>query len=226
MRFDDLNWMDVEKYLEHDDRVMLILGASEQHGYLSLACDTRIPLALADAASQQTGVLVAPPLPFGVSPYFLTYPGTISLRVSTFLDVVSDLVHSLHAVGFRRMLFLNGHGGNDPARARLTELSNELPGLHVTWYAWWTAESVAQVAQAHGLRPYHASWLEAFPFTRVSDLPTGEKTPPAFKGLPNAAQTRQIYGDGVFGGAYSASDEVMQAVFNAALKDILFLLDF
>ncbi len=33
MRFDDLNWMDVEKYLQHDDRVMLILGASEQHGY-------------------------------------------------------------------------------------------------------------------------------------------------------------------------------------------------
>ncbi|HNT53338.1 MAG TPA: creatininase family protein [Anaerolineaceae bacterium] len=226
MRFDDLNWMDVERYLQHDDRVMLVLGACEQHGYLSLACDTRIPLALADAASRQTGVLVAPPLGFGVSPYFLAYPGTISLRLATFLDVVTDLVQSLYTTGFRRLLVLNGHGGNDPARGRLTELANELPDLQLAWYAWWTAESVSQVAQAHQLRPYHASWLEAFPFTVVGDLPAGEKTPPAFKGLPSAAAARQIYGDGVFGGAYAAPDGVMQEVFDAALKDILFQLDF
>ena len=50
MRFGDLNWMDVEEYLKHDDRVMLVLGSSVQHGYLSLQTDVRIPLALADAA--------------------------------------------------------------------------------------------------------------------------------------------------------------------------------
>jgi creatinine amidohydrolase len=68
MRIEDLNWMDVENYLKHDDRLILVIGACEQHGYLSLLTDIRIPLALADAASQQTGVLVAPPLNFGSSP--------------------------------------------------------------------------------------------------------------------------------------------------------------
>ena len=92
MRLEDLNWFDVESYLQHDDRLILVLGACEQHGYLSLLTDVKIPLTLADAASQQSGVLVAPALNFGASPYFLTYPGTLSLRVSTLLDLVEDRV--------------------------------------------------------------------------------------------------------------------------------------
>ena len=71
MRFEELNWFDVKKYLEGDDRLMMVLGACEQHGYLSLTTDVLIPQALGDAASQQTGVLVAPVLNFGSSPYFL-----------------------------------------------------------------------------------------------------------------------------------------------------------
>jgi len=133
MRFDELNWMDVQSYLERDDRLIFVIGACEQHGYLSLLTDIKIPLALADAASQQSGVLVAPPLNFGSSPYFITYPGTISLRIGTLLEVVEDLVRSSHGQGFRRMLFLNGHGGNDGARARLYELANQLPELRIRW---------------------------------------------------------------------------------------------
>ena len=119
MRLEDLNWFDVEQYLKQDNRLMFVLGSCEQHGYLSLFSDTRIPQALADAASHQTGVLVAPPVNYGISPYFLNYPGTFSLRLSTFCDLVEDIVRSAYRHGFRRLLFLNGHGGNDPARARL-----------------------------------------------------------------------------------------------------------
>ncbi len=142
MRIEDLNWMDVENYLKGEDRLMLVLGACEQHGYLSLLTDVKVPLALADAASTQTGVLVAPPLAFGVSPYFLTYPGTLSLRASTLLDLVEDLVRSAYGQGFRRLLVLNGHGGNDASRARLVELGNQLPALRLAWYAWWQSSSV------------------------------------------------------------------------------------
>jgi creatinine amidohydrolase len=69
MRLEDLNWMDVERYLEQDDRLILVLGACEQHGHLSLLTDIKIPLALTDSASNRTGALIAPPLNFGVSPY-------------------------------------------------------------------------------------------------------------------------------------------------------------
>lgn len=225
MRFEDLNWMDVEAYLRQDDRVMLVLGATEQHGYLSLTSDVLIPMALADAASKQTGVIVAPPLNFGVSPYFASYPGTISLRVTTFVEVVADVIRSLYGYGFRRVLVVNGHGGNDPARGRLVELMNELPQLQVGWYSWWVSHSVEQVAIENGLKPYHAAWSEAFPFTRVAELPEGDKLPPSYKGLLSAERTREVFGDGVFGGRYQADDAVMSQVFNAALQDVLYLLE-
>jgi creatinine amidohydrolase len=199
---EDMNWNDAESYLKKDDRLILVLGACEQHGYLSLLTDVKIPQALADAAGQQTNVLVAPALNFGCSPYFLNYPGTLSLRATTLLDIVEDLIRSAHRQGFRRFLILNGHGGNDGARTRIYELANQLTGTRFAWYAWWTAHSVDAVAVEHGLRPYHASWLEAFPFTRVAELPEGEKAPPYVPGLMGAEESRRVYGDGVFGGPY------------------------
>jgi creatinine amidohydrolase len=226
MRFEDMNWMDVEHYLKGDDRLIFILGACEQHAYLSLLTDVRIPQALADVASQRTGVPIAPALNFGVSPYFLAYPGTISLRASTLLQVTADLIRSVYRAGFRRLLFLNGHGGNDGARACVYELTNQLAGLQVAWYAWWQSHSIEAVAQKHELKPAHANWLEAFTFTQVTDLPQSNKVPPKVNGLLNAEETRAAYGDGSFGGPYQVDPEIMQEMFDEALKDVLQILKF
>jgi creatinine amidohydrolase len=226
MRFEDLSWFDVEKYLQNENRLILVLGACEQHGYLSLLADSKIPQALADAASQRTGVLVAPVVNYGISPYFMDYPGTLSLRIQTLLDLVEDLVRSAYHHGFQRILILNGHGGNDPVRARLYEVANTLPQLQLAWYAWWQAHSVEAEAMKHGLRSYHAAWIEAFPFTRVGNLPDGEKIPPRIPGLVSARMARELYQDGVFGGPYQVDDAIMTEIFNAALEDILQLLRF
>ena len=227
MRFEELNWMDIESYLEHDNRLMLILGATEQHGYLSLLTDIKIPLALADAASQQSGVLVAPPLNFGSSPYFLDYPGTISLRLSTLMDVVEDMIHSLYAQGFHRILVLNGHGGNDGVRARLIEIANNLPKLEMNWYSWWQSHGVEAVTLKHGLKPGHANWLEAFPFTIVSEIPDAPKAPPYVpSAILDAQSTRDIYLDGSFGGPYQVDSAVMGEIFDIALQDVQEMLKF
>ena len=226
MRMEDLNWMDVEAYLKNDDRLILIIGATEQHGYLSLVSDVRIPQALADAASQQTGIRVAPSLNFGSSPYFLDYPGTLSLRISTLLDAIEDLVRSANGQGFRRILLLNGHGGNDGARARLAELANQMTDLHLAWYSWWTAHSVLNIAEKYQIKPSHANWLEAFPFTIVSDLPSEDKIPPSVPGILGAKRARLVFGDGSFGGKYQVDSNIMQELFDAALQDILTLLEF
>jgi creatinine amidohydrolase len=226
MLLDDLNWMDVENYLKQDDRLILVTGACEQHGYLSLLTDVKIPMALATTASLRTNVLVAPPLNFGISPYFARYPGTISLRTQTFLAVVEDIVRWVHAQGFRRILVANGHGGNSPATSVLNELVNELPGLKVVWYSWWSAPAVTAVAENAGLKSYHAAWIEAFPFCRVAELPAGEKPPVVPARLLNADETRETYGDGVFGGPYSADDAIMQRIFDAAVEDIVDRLSF
>jgi creatinine amidohydrolase len=227
MRIEDLNWMDVEKYLKNDDRLILVVGACEQHGYLSLLSDAKIPMALADAASRETGVLVAPPINFGASPYFITYPGTFSLRLSSLMDVVEDIICSAHGQGFRRILVLNGHGGNNGLKIRLGELANQLGGLKMQWYAWWMSHSVEGLGMKHGIKPNHANWLEAFPFTIVSDLPEGKKVPPVVRSdVLDAKTARDVYGDGSFGGPYHASEAIMQEMFAACLADILQLLKF
>lgn len=226
MRFEEMNWMDVEAYLRQDDRLILVLGATEQHGYLSLLTDIKIPQALADAASKQTGIPVAPALNFGVSPGFLAFPGTISLRVSTFMDAVEDIFRSVYGYGFRKIVILNGHGGNTPVYQRLVELANHMPDLRIKWYSWWTAKCVQEISAKHGLPNHHANWEEAFQFTRVAPLPEGEKPVVVTKGILNAGKEREAVGDGVYGGPYTAPDKVMDEIFIANLKDVLELLKF
>ncbi len=225
MRLGELNWMEVEAYLKKDNRVILVLGSTEQHGYLNLMTDVKVPLALADAASQRTGVLVAPPVNFGNSPYFMAYPGTISIRVDTLINLVEDIVRSLYAHGFTRLLILNGHGGNGPAQNRLQDIAGELLDLKMGWYSWWNSQGVTAVAESHGLHSYHANWIEAFPFVRSTAVPQVEKEPLGTNRILNLQQVREFYGDGVFGGPYQAEETVMNEVFSAALKEIIRMLE-
>ena len=79
----------------------------------------------------------------------------------------------------------------------------------------------------HGLKPSHANWLEVFPFTIVADLPEGEKVPPKVPSpIMDSKRAREVYGDGSFGGAHRAGEDVMNEIFAACLADILQLLGF
>lgn len=225
MRLGELNWMEIEAYLKKENRIMLVLGSTEQHGYLGTMADVKIPLAMADAASQQSDVLVAPPVNFGCSPYFLAYPGTISLRVETLNNLVEDIVRSLYSQGFKRILILNGHGGNSPAKLRLQEIGQELPELRMLWYSWWLSDGVSAVAKAHGLKSYHANWSEAFSFVRATAIPQQDKEPLETNRILTPEQSKDFYGDGIFGGLYQADDAVMDEVFSAALKEIIRMLE-
>ncbi len=217
MRFEDLNWMDIETYLKTDDRLILVVGSCEQHGYLSLTSDTRIPAAIADALSERSGVPVAPSLNFGVSPYFADFPGTIGLRVQVFLQVLEDIVRSVHHHGFRGLLVLNGHGGNEPAQATLYELASEMPDLRLSWLSWWKVPQVDEVEKKHGLSSTHADWSEAFPFTRVAPIPKAEKPKVEFPWMASAKSARELLGDGMFGGKYQVDAEIMEELFTAAV---------
>ncbi|PJF23803.1 MAG: creatininase, partial [Phototrophicales bacterium] len=104
MRLEDLNWMDVARYLEQDNRIILITGATEQHAHLSLLTDIQIPMRMALAAAEREHVLIAPPLNFGFSRSLAAFPGTISLTPRTFDLVVLEIIECLLHQGFRRFL--------------------------------------------------------------------------------------------------------------------------
>ena len=222
MLFEQQSWMDVERYLARDDRVVVITGACEQHGYVSLLSDILAPLEIAEAAIQREPVLVAPPLPFGISPYFTAYPGTVSLRVETFAAVVREVLAGLVAQGFRRVLVSNGHGGNTGVLIPLlVELGNAHPAARFELFQWWTHPNVVKAGEALGLAQRHANWSENFPFTRVGPVPAagtaGEKPMVSLSRTANVAATRADLGDGSYGGAYQAPDEAMARFFGAAV---------
>src|SRR5262249_11702085 len=128
MRIADLNWLQAEEYLTRDDRIVLPLGSTEQHAYLSLATANLLAERVAVEAAEPVGVPVLPVLPYGVAPAFVAYPGTVSLPVRTLLTVVRDVLDALYAQGFRRVLVVNGHGGNTPARTAAQEWAAERAG--------------------------------------------------------------------------------------------------
>jgi creatinine amidohydrolase len=104
------SWPQVAKYLESDNRILLPVGSTEQHGIFSpLGTDTYVALTLAEEASDRTGVLSAPALWFGWSPHHLVRPGTISIRAEVLIEVLSDLIKSLAEHGFTRFCVVNGH---------------------------------------------------------------------------------------------------------------------
>src|SRR2546430_2522143 len=116
MRISAMNWMMVEEYLRRDDRAVLPLGCTEQHAYLSLSTDSILAERLAVEATEPLGVPVFPVLAYGITPYFGAYPGTVTLRVETYMSTLRDILDALAEQGFKRLLVVNGHGGNTPAQ--------------------------------------------------------------------------------------------------------------
>ena len=90
-------------------------------------------------AAEPLGVSVFPVMPYGVAPYFADYPGTVTLRVETLLAVMRDVVASIRRAGFRRILIVNGHGGNAAVGALAQELMADLPGTSIKFHNWWSA---------------------------------------------------------------------------------------
>src|SRR4249920_2966191 len=116
MQVKDMNWMQVEARLSDDDRAVLPIGSTEQHAYLSLATDSLLAERVATEAAAPLHVPVFPVLAYGITPLFTAYPGTVTLSAETHARVVLEVLESLERSGFRRLLIVNGHGGNEPTR--------------------------------------------------------------------------------------------------------------
>jgi creatinine amidohydrolase len=233
VRVQDLNWMQVEEYLERDDRIVLPLGSTEQHAYLSLATDNILAERAAVEAAEPLGVPVLPVLPFGLTPAFAAFPGSPSLRVETLVAVLRDLLDSLHDQGFRRFLLVNGHGGNVPAGALAREWTAGHPDAQAIFHSWWEDEQFNRLTTSidpetrYGT--WHAAWLENFPWTRLEGVDVPEERKPvldhAAYRVADPEEVRGLLGDGSFGGPYQRPDEEMLRVWEVVVAGVRELLE-
>jgi creatinine amidohydrolase len=223
MRIAEMNWIQVEKYLENDDRCVLPVGSVEQHAQLSLCVDAILSERVAVEAAETLGVPVYPAMPFGLAPYFSAFPGSMSLRVETLVAVFRDLIASVHRSGFRRVLIVNGHGGNAPVAALAKELMMEMPEMSIRYHPWWAGPKLTEAMNRISPVGSHASWTENFPWTRLASAPApdGEKPLVDYAALDasNPAATRELIGDGNFGGAWQMPDDVMLEAWQVGVQE-------
>lgn len=223
MKIAATNWMQIEEYLRTDDRAVVPLGSTEQHAFLSLAVDSILSERVATEAAEPLGVPVFPVLAYGITPYFLAFPGTVSLRLSTYLAVVTDILDSLARHGFRRILLVNGHGGNSPAQSLAGEWMAAHSGVTVRFHNWWNAPRTWAKVQEIDPVASHASWMENFAWTRLASAPAPEGQKQmidlGFARTLDPAGMRTLIGDGNYGGRYQRPDEDMDAIWQVAVEE-------
>ena len=231
MLLSKMTWQQVAAYLVNDDRVIIPVGSTEQHGPRAvIGTDFLIPDAIAAEVGRRAGVVAAPVIPYGMALHHMAFPGTISLRPSTLMRVVYDVLAALSRHGFRRVLLLNGHGGNiSSLMAGVAEANDVYSDLLIKTKSWWDLDSVTAIQEQafgdkngiHGTAGETSIVMALHPGI-VSQEPV-EVTSLKTSGVwPHAARWAEHYPDGSAGVDISlASAEWGQRLFEAAVNGIV-----
>ena len=223
MMISEMTWFQVEEYLKHDDRAVLPIGSTEQHGFLSLSVDTILPEKVARDAAEPLGVPVFPTVNYGITPYFKAFPGTVSLRIDTMLAIVRDILDALFSQGFHRILIVNGHGGNTPINPLLSEWMNSHRDASVKLHDWWRApKTMARVLDIDAAAS-HASWMENFPWTRLEGAPVPnfkkDRIDFAATARVDAGRKRERIAEGNYHGVFQRPDHDMMEIWKVAVEE-------
>jgi creatinine amidohydrolase len=129
-RLTEMTWYEVKEALETVRMAIIPIGAHEQHGpHMAESCDAVLATEMASRLAERLHphVLVTPTVNMGVSIHHINFPGTITLRPETLIQVLRDMVWSLKRHGIKKFLFLNSHGGNQSTLSvACTTLTHEL----------------------------------------------------------------------------------------------------
>lgn len=223
MRIRDMHWAQVEERAKKDDRCVFPLGSVEQHAWLSLATDQILAERVSVEAAEPLGVPVFPCLAYGMASGFADFPGTVTLSMRTYIGIIEDVLDSLHRAGFRRILIVNGHGGNTPVNPVLSEWLNRNRDASVKLHDWWRAPKTMAKVQDIDKAASHASWMENFPWTRLEGAPVPNFEKPqidfAATGRVDAGRKRERIGEGNYHGVFQRPDSDMLAIWEVAVAE-------
>ena len=231
-------WQEVDAYLERSRGVIIPIGSTEQHGPLGfIGTDAICPEVIARGVAERVDVLVAPTISIGMAQHHLAFAGSISLRPSTLIAVIRDVVQSLARHGFERCYFLNGHGGNVAtvtaafseiyADASFARGGGNQPGVRCKLSNWYMAPGVKSLsAKLYGASEgSHAtpSEVSLTYFAYPDFVKSAEQSPKIAPNGPilDADDYRRRFPDGRIGADSSlASVEDGEKLYAAAVADI------
>ncbi|OIO66773.1 MAG: amidase [Zetaproteobacteria bacterium CG_4_9_14_3_um_filter_49_83] len=203
-------WQNIEQYLQTSTGIVIPIGSTEQHGPNGLiGTDTICPLAICKEMEQAGPILIAPAIAYGMSAHHMAFPGSITLKASTLMRVVDDVVTSLHRHGFTHFYFINGHGGNiAPVTSAFSELyaaNHSGRPLRCKLANWWRNDAITTLAaELYGdAEGYHATVSEvALSFfahpEAVQQVPVSPAVAPTAE-FYDAADFRRKFPDGRIG---------------------------
>lgn len=223
MLLENMSWRDVEKYLEKDKRVVIVLGATEEHADLSMCTDTLIPAYIAEKACEQTNVLLLPILPFGISYWSYDYPGTITLRTKTYISLITDIIDSVLNSGFRKIIVLNGHGFNRSVCPLFIERFEKYEDAEAYFLQWYDLSSFKDYQLKKGIVESHANWSECFPFTKLDKTRKNTRNDglsvPNF--LQNPSKIKEFWTEGHGPGILEISEEEQKMVLDLLVDEFV-----
>lgn len=144
-------WPQVETYLKTKNSLIIPIGSTEQHGPTGIiGTDYVTANGISIAAGKRNHTLVAPPICYGMALHHLGFPGSAALKPSTLLQVVCEIVESFKRHGFKKFLFVNGHGGNIPTlTAAFSELKFDQDRSVLELINWWKLPEVMKYEETH-----------------------------------------------------------------------------
>ena len=145
---EELNWMEFKRLVpKKTDAVLVPVGTIEAHGVTGLGTDNQVPASICDRVADKVNALIAPGVNYGITKSLLPYPGSVTVLPDTFERYVFEVAIGLADAGFRRMVFMNGHGGNTEALKNVSYRLFREKKVYSAVVDWWTlcAEEIKQV---------------------------------------------------------------------------------
>lgn len=133
-----LTWTKVQNLVPGKINTVLVpVGTVEAHGSAALGTDNYIPEAIARLQAERLNALIAPTLNYGVTKSLYRYPGSITVKPDTFAHFLGDILDSLADHGFKNIIVLNGHGGNNSAMKEAIFELHMRRKIYVAAIHWW-----------------------------------------------------------------------------------------
>ena len=164
MKFYKMKWPEIQKEAKKDTIVILPVGSIEQHGYhLPVDTDTDLVNYVAERVADRTNALLLPPIYYGYVEYGLKTPGSVSVKNEHFIHYVEDIIISLNKTGFRRLVIINGHGGNTAALMIVVENIGERTNMLCSTFNWFSliADEMAKDKDIKFREASHAGAIES-----------------------------------------------------------------